>query len=170
MGAWAQRQLPGTYSIHGHPSLGPRRGSWRGVAPGLSISLTDQPPALAAWAAGSLRSTQDKGGHLSPRPEAARSLSARSGIQSSIAPSPALQAIAWVPRVPPAALPPLPKSQHINPTSHTELLGCVSHHPVRDASPRRGCHHCHQPPSPGMARGSRTPSAGGEPGCRGRVD
>lgn len=44
---------------------------------------------------------------------------------NSIVPSPALQAIAWGPCVPPAALPPLPESQDINPTSHTHSFWAV---------------------------------------------
>lgn len=109
-----------------HPSDGPAP---PGVSPGSVGSRQPQghPMRMGSGAAvghplGTL--------HLSPSPEAGGCLSAGLDTQSSIVPFPALQAIAWVPCVPPAALPPFPKTQDINPPSCTELLGCVSHHPA----------------------------------------
>lgn len=120
-----------------HPSEGP-------APPGL---------APAAWAASSPGAPSKDGlwdilwGHsISPQ-------ACRLGRTPGAAPSPSqlCRPLPGCPMYPPQpALAMLPKSQDINPTSCTELLGCVSHHSAQDISPRRGCHRRHQAPSAGL--------------------
>jgi len=137
--AWKlERGCPGTE----HPSEGP--------APPLPGSALGHPGTWGGWAAGWLW------GVLWGCSISRQALRQPGASQTGRTPRAAL-----CPVCPLAALPLLRKSQAVNPTSRAELLGCVSHHPARDASPRRDCHCCHQPPSAGL-KDTRSRSAKAE--------